>query len=192
MTFTDKLRKFFANFLQKVGGWLLKTGISPNAITITGVLFNFIAAYFIATGRIRLGGVIVALSGPLDALDGTLARLKENNRPFGGLLDSAADRFSEIAIMFGLLLYFFGLGHLLGVVLVFLALTGSVMVSYIRARAQSLGCDPKLGILTRVERYLITSLSLLFIQPLAGLWVLAVFTYVTVFQRIWFSWKELH
>lgn len=192
MTFTDKLRKFFANFLNKIGGWLLKTGISPNAITITGVLFNFVAAYFIATGRIRLGGVIVALSGPLDALDGTLARLKENNRPFGGLLDSVADRFSEIAIMFGLLIYFFGLGHLLGVVLVFLALTGSVMVSYIRARAQSLGCDPKLGILTRVERYLITSLSLLFLQPLAGLWVLAVFTYVTVFQRIWFSWKELH
>ena len=186
------MRKFFANFLNNIGGWLLKTGISPNAITITGVLFNFVAAYFIATGRIRLGGVIVALSGPLDALDGTLARLKENNRPFGGLLDSVADRFSEIAIMFGLLLYFFGLGHLLGVVLVFLALTGSVMVSYIRARAQSLGCDPKLGILTRVERYLITSLSLLFVQPLAGLWVLAVFTYVTVFQRIWFSWKELH
>jgi phosphatidylglycerophosphate synthase len=109
MTFTDKLRKFFANFLNRIGGWLLKTGISPNAITITGVLFNFVAAYFIATGRIRLGGVIVALSGPLDALDGTLARIKKNNRPFGGLLDSVADRFSEIAIMFGLLIYFFGL-----------------------------------------------------------------------------------
>jgi CDP-diacylglycerol--glycerol-3-phosphate 3-phosphatidyltransferase len=192
MTFTDKLRKFFANFLNTIGGWLLKAGISPNTITICGVIFNLVAAYFIAAGSLRLGGVIVALSGPLDALDGTLARLKQNNRPFGGLLDSVADRFSEIAIMFGLLLYFFGSGHLLGVVLVFVALTGSVMVSYIRARAQSLGCDPKLGILTRVERYLITSLCLLFAQPLAGLWILAVFTYVTVFQRIWFAWKELH
>ena len=192
MTFTDKLRRFFANFLNTIGGWLLKTGISPNAITICGVFFNVAGAYFIASGQLRLGGVIVALSGPLDALDGTLARLKENNRPFGGLLDSVADRFSEIAIMLGFLLYFFEKGHLSGVVLVFLALSGSVMVSYVRARAQSLGCDPKLGILTRVERYLITSLCLLFVQPLAGLWVLAVFTYVTVFQRIWFAWKELH
>lgn len=192
MTFTDKLRKFFANFLNSIGGWLLKTGISPNAITISGVIFNIAAAYFIAAGRLRLGGVIVALSGPLDALDGTLARLKQNNPPFGGLLDSVADRFSEIAIMFGLLLYFFGSGHRLGVVLVFAALTGSVMVSYVRARAQSLGSDPNLGLLTRVERYLITSLCLLSAQPLAGLWILAVFTYVTVFQRIWFAWKELH
>lgn len=192
MTFTDRLRKFFGNFLNQVGGWLQKTGISPNAITVTGVIFNVVAAFFIASGNLRLGGLIVALTGPLDALDGTLARLQQNNKPFGGLLDSVADRFSEIAIMFGLLVYFFNQSHFLGVVLVFVALTGSLMVSYVRARAQSLGSDPKIGLLTRVERYLITSLCLLFAQPLAGLWILAIFTYVTVFQRIWFAWKELH
>ncbi|MDK2981580.1 MAG: CDP-diacylglycerol---glycerol-3-phosphate 3-phosphatidyltransferase [Chloroflexota bacterium] len=192
MTFTDRLRKTFANLLNSVGIAVQKTGITPNAITISGVILNFVAATCIASGNLRLGGVIVALSGPLDALDGTLARLNANNRPFGGLLDSVADRFSEIAIMFGLLLYFFNQGHLTGVVLVFVALSGSVMVSYVRARAQSLGCDPKLGILTRVERYIITSLCLLLAQPLIGLWLLAIFTYVTVFQRIWFAWKELH
>jgi CDP-diacylglycerol--glycerol-3-phosphate 3-phosphatidyltransferase len=72
------------------------------------------------------------------------------------------------------------------------SLSGSLLVSYIRARGQSLGCDPKVGILTRVERYLVTSISLILIQPIIGLWILALFTYVTVCQRVWFAWKELH
>jgi CDP-diacylglycerol--glycerol-3-phosphate 3-phosphatidyltransferase len=192
MTFTDKLRSIFGNLLNRIGGILLKAGLTPDLITVIGMIGNCLAGYFIAQGQLRTGGWLVLLIGPLDALDGSLARLKGKPRPFGALLDSLADRVSEIAIMFGLLIYFLNQSSFPGCVLVFAALTGSVLVSYVRARAQSLGCDPKIGILTRVERYLVTSLCLLFQQPIIGLWILAVFTYVTVFQRVWFAWKELH
>jgi CDP-diacylglycerol--glycerol-3-phosphate 3-phosphatidyltransferase len=192
MTLTDKLRSLFANVLNSIGNFLLKLGIKPNFITFAGMVGNIVAAYFISRGDLRIGGWIVLLIGPLDALDGTLARLQEQNALFGALLDSFSDRISEIAILFGLLVYFLNQNQPIGCMLSFAALSGSVLVSYVRARSQSLGADPKIGILTRVERYIVTSLCLLFSQPIAGLWVLVIFTSITVFQRMWFSWKELH
>ena len=192
MTFTDKLRNLFHGLLNSVGGFLLKLGIRADFLTVLGILGNIIAAFFISRGNLVLGGVFVVLTGPLDALDGTLARMQKDLKPFGALFDSVADRISESVIMLGLLVYFLEQDNRLGCVLVLVALVGSLMVSYVRARAQSLGSDPKLGILTRVERYIVTSLFLLLAQPIAGLLILAIFTHVTVVQRIWFAWKELH
>ena len=192
MTLTDKLRNSFGTLLNKVGEFLYRLGFTANLITIIGMLGNLVAGFVIARGHLQAGGWIVLIFGPLDALDGTLARLNGTPRPFGALLDSLSDRISEIAVMFGLLIYFLNLDDLAGCMLVFAASTGSIMVSYVRARAQSLGCDPKVGFLTRVERYLVTALSLVLRQPVIGLWILAFFTYVTVFQRVWFAWKELH
>ncbi len=192
MTLTDKLRAIFGDLLNSIGGFFLKIGLTADAVTIIGMAGNCLAGYFLAIGEMRLGGWLVLLIGPLDALDGSLARLSGKPKPFGALLDSLADRASEIAIMAGLLIHFLDQNQFHGVILVFAALTGSLLVSYVRARAQSLGCDPKLGILTRVERYLVTSLSLVFMQPIVGLWILAILTYVTVIQRVWFTWKELH
>ncbi len=192
MTFTDKLRIFFGSTLSIIGGFLFKIGLRANTITLLGVAGNAVATFYIARGDLLVGGVLVVLTGPLDALDGTLARFQDDLRPFGALFDSLADRFSEGLILLGLLIYFLDLGSRTGCVLTFVALTGSLLVSYIRARAQSLGCDVKIGLLTRVERYIIISLALLFSQPLAGLWLLATLTYVTIIQRVWFAWKELH
>lgn len=192
MTFTDRLRIIFKNLLNQIGKFLLKIGLTADAVTILGMAGNGLAGYFITQGDLYTGGWIALAAGPLDALDGTLARLQGEQKPFGALLDSLSDRVSEMAILFGLLIYFFNQNNLTGCALVFAALTGSLLVSYVRARAQSLGCDPKIGILTRVERYLVTCLSLLFGQPLIGLWILAILTYVTVIQRVWFAWKELH
>ncbi len=192
MTFTDKLRSIFGNLLSKISEYLSRLGFTPNLITIIGMLGNLAAGFVVAGGHLQAGGWIVLLFGPLDALDGALARLHGEPRPFGALLDSLSDRSSEIAIMFGLLIFFLKNDNFLGCILVFIALTGSIMVSYVRARAQALGCDPKAGFLTRVERYMVTALSLILGQPVVGLWILAFFTYVTVFQRVWFAWKELH
>ncbi len=192
MTLTDKLRDQFGDFLNRICVSLQKLGIRANHLTTLGIIGNIIAAIFISSGSIRLGGLIVLLTGPLDALDGTLARLQENQTPFGALFDSIADRISEGAVLFGLFYYFFSLSDLLSCVLVFFSLTGSFMVSYIRARAQSLGSDPKNGLLTRVERFVVMSMSLLLGQPVIGLWVMAVLTHVTILQRIWYAWKELH
>jgi CDP-diacylglycerol--glycerol-3-phosphate 3-phosphatidyltransferase len=192
MTLTDKLRNLFQGLLNSIGEFLYNLGIRANMLTALGILGNIIAAFFISYGNLVLGGVLVALTGPLDALDGTLARMQDDLKPFGALFDSVADRISESMIMLGLLIYFLERNNKVGCILVLVALIGSLMVSYVRARAQSLGSDPKLGILTRVERYIVTSLFLLLSQPVSGLLILAVFTHVTVFQRIWFAWKELH
>lgn len=192
MTLTDRLRNIFCNILNAIGVSLLKLGIKADFITLLGIVGNVFAACCIINGNLVLGGVFVVLTGPLDAIDGTLARLQGNSRPFGALLDSVSDRISEAAVLFGLLNYFFTRGNQLGVILAFFSLVGSFLVSYVRARAQSLGSDPKIGILTRVERYIITSLFLLFSQPIVGLGILSVFTHITVFQRIWYAWKELH
>jgi CDP-diacylglycerol---glycerol-3-phosphate 3-phosphatidyltransferase len=191
MTLTDRLRDLFCGTLERICAFLFKLGIRANQLTALGIIGNLVAAYFICRGDLRTGGWIVLLTGPLDALDGTLARMQTNLKPFGALFDSVADRISEAAVLFGLLYYFLSRQELLGCILVFFSLTGSFLVSYIRARAQSLGSDPKIGILTRVERFIVISLSLLFVQPIIGLWILAVLTHVTVMQRIWFAWKEL-
>lgn len=192
MTLTDKLRDLFGDLLNRIGTFLFKLGIRADLLTALGIVGNLVAAFFICRGSLRTGGWIVLLTGPLDALDGTLARMQDDLKPFGALFDSVADRVSEAAILFGLFYYFYTLDNLLGCVLVFFSLTGSFLVSYIRARAQGLGSDPKNGILTRVERFVVISLSLLFGQPVIGLCILAVLTHVTIFQRIWFAWKELH
>ena len=130
MTLTDKLRNLFHNLLCSVGGFLFNLGIRANTLTGLGILGNIIAAFFISRGNLVLGGVIVVLTGPLDALDGTLARMQDDLKPFGALFDSVADRISESAIMLGLLVYFLERNNRLGCVLVLVALVGSLMVSY--------------------------------------------------------------
>jgi CDP-diacylglycerol--glycerol-3-phosphate 3-phosphatidyltransferase len=192
MTITERLRGIFGNLLNTIGAVLLRVGIKPDHVTVFGVVLNCIAAFFTSRGDFILGGLFVLVSGPMDAIDGTLARLQGNPKPFGAFLDSVSDRLSEMAIMFGFFFYFLGHDSDHGCILAFFAILGSVLVSYIRARAQSLGSDPKIGILTRVERYLVTTLCLLLNQPIIGLWILAILTNFTAAQRIWYVWKELH
>ena len=192
MTLTERLRSLFGQTLNSMGRLLAKLGIKPDMVTLLGVIGSCIGAYFIQQGNLQNGAWIVLASGLLDALDGALARESGNLRPFGALLDSVADRVSEIAIMLGLMLYFLDRRDETGCLLVLLALSGSLLVSYVRARSQSLGSDPKVGILTRVERCLVIFFSLVFAKPLIGLGVLTVLTFATILQRIFFAWKELH
>jgi CDP-diacylglycerol--glycerol-3-phosphate 3-phosphatidyltransferase len=122
--------------------------------------------------------------GPVDALDGTMARLRGEPTEFGAFVDSVTDRYSELVIFGGLLYYYLQQGEGLLAVLAYLAAAGSVLVSYTRARAQSLGVETKVGLLTRLERYLILSPALVFNIPHIALWILAVFTNLTALQRI--------
>jgi len=192
MTLTERLRSLFGKILNSLGRSLAKIGIKPDTVTLLGVIGNCAGAYFIHQGQLQIGAWIVLTSGLLDALDGALARELGNSKPFGALLDSVADRVSEIAIMLGLMLYFLRRQDETGCLLVLLALSGSLLVSYVRARSQSLGSDPKVGILTRVERCLVIFLSLVFAKPLIGLGILTALTFVTILQRLFFAWKELH
>lgn len=183
-TLTQYLRAIFKGKLDPLASFLNGLGLMPNTVTILGLLGNTVGAIMIAMGQITLGGIIVLLMGPVDALDGTMARLRNEAGEFGAFVDSVTDRYSELVIMAGLLYYFLQQGNDLGVMLTFFAAGGSVLVSYVRARAQSLGVDSHIGILTRVERYLVTAPMLIFNIPIYGLWVLAIFANFTAVQRI--------
>lgn len=184
ITFTDQMRNRFKKLLDTIGTFLNNLGLMPNTITIFGLLGNTIGAIFLSQGQMTLGGIIILAMGPVDALDGTMARLRGMEGKFGAFVDSVTDRYSELVIFGGLLYYYANQGNALASMLVFLATAGSVLVSYIRSRGQSLDWDTKVGILTRMERYLVLAPTLIFNIPIVGLWITAIFANVTAIQRI--------
>jgi len=184
LTLTDLLRSRFKGVLDPIALFLNRIGLMPNTVTILGLAGNTLGAYFLARGQMTLGGILIFLMGPIDALDGTMARLRGDPTEFGAFVDSVTDRYSELVIFGGLLYYYLQQGNWLMVVLAYLAAAGSVLVSYTRARAQSLGVETKVGILTRLERYLVLSPALIFNIPHIALWILAMLTNLTALQRI--------
>ena len=191
-TFTDYLRLWFKWVLDPIGGFLNRLGLTPNMVTILGLIGNSIGAYYLARGEMLTGGLLVLILTPIDALDGTMARLRGEPSDFGAFVDSVSDRYSELIIYGGLLYHFLNLGEPLGGMLVFTAAAGSVLVSYVKARAEGLGYHAKVGILTRVERYLVLAPSLVFNQLYIGLAIIAVFANVTAIQRIWHVRTHAH
>lgn len=185
MTFTDFLRKKFKYLLDPVAMLLNRIGLMPNTVTILGLVGNAVGAYLLATGHITAGGIVIMLMGPIDALDGTMARLRGEPTDFGAFVDSVTDRYSELVIYLGLMIYFIQQQNRLACALVFLAAAGSVMVSYIRARAQSVGMDTKVGVFTRVERFIVLAPCLIINQPMIALWAIAILANFTALQRIY-------
>lgn len=191
-TLTDYLRLWFKWFLDPLGGFFNRLGLTPNAMTMLGLLGNTVGAYFLARGEMLTGGLLVLLMTPIDALDGTMARLRGESSDFGAFVDSVSDRYSELIIYGGLLYHFLSLGEPLGGLLVFGAAAGSVLVSYVKARAEGLGYEAKVGLLTRVERYIVLAPSLVFNQLYIGLGIIAVFANITALQRIWYVRGQAH
>jgi len=192
VTFTDFLRKTFKNVLEPVAMFFNRLGIMPNTMTILGLVGNVFGAVLLALGHIPAGGVVILLMGPIDALDGTMARLRGLSSEFGAFVDSVTDRYSELVIFLGLLIYFLREDLWLGVLMVYLAAAGSVLVSYIRARAQSVGFETKIGLFTRVERFLVLVPGLIFNQPIISLALIAFFGNITALQRIWHVRKQAY
>ncbi len=183
-TLTDMLRARFKNLLDPIGAFLNRLGIAPNTLTLTGLLGNFIGALFLAQGRFIIGGIILFLMGPLDALDGTMARLRGEPSAWGAFVDSVTDRFSELFIFAGLIYYYLLESNTLMVLLSFAALGGSFMVSYVRARAQSLDYEAKQGIMTRMERFAVLIAGLLFGFLEVAIFLIALLANFTAIQRI--------
>src|ERR1043165_630749 len=191
-TFTDYLRLWFKWFLDPLAGFFNSLGLTPNAMTILGLLGNTVGAYYLAIGHLLTGAILVLIMTPIDALDGTMARLRGESSDFGAFVDSVSDRYSELIIYGGLLYHFLYLGEPVGGLLVFGAAAGSVLVSYVKARAEALGYEAKVGLLTRVERYLVLAPSLVLHQVLIGLAIIAVFANITALQRIWHVRSQAH
>jgi phosphatidylglycerophosphate synthase len=191
-TFTDYLRLWFKWVLDPLGGFFNRLGLTPNTMTMLGLLGNTAGAYYLAMGDMFAGGILVLLMTPIDALDGTMARLRGESSDFGAFVDSVSDRYSELIIYGGLLYHYLTVGDRLGGLLVFVAAAGSVLVSYVKARAEGLGYGAKVGLLTRVERYLVLAPSLVFNQLYIGLGIIALFANITALQRIWFVRSQFH
>jgi CDP-diacylglycerol--glycerol-3-phosphate 3-phosphatidyltransferase len=189
-SFESFMRKTFKGLLDAIAGFLLKIGLTPNAVTLFGVAFSAGVAVLLALGHITWGGILMVLAAPMDALDGSMARLSGKVSNFGAFLDSVTDRYSEMIILAGLLVYFIGQSNTTAILLIFAAAVGSILVSYTKARAESLGYNAKVGILTRVERVIVLDVCLIFNIPIVALWILAILANFTALQRIFFVWKQ--
>ena len=163
--------------------------MSPNLLTVIGFVLTVGVAYVLATGHLQIGGVLLAVAGLFDALDGTLARLAGRRSRFGAFLDSTVDRFSEAVIFMGLLVHYAQHGGRQESFLIYATLVGSLMVSYVRARAESIGIECKRGILTRFERAVVLVVGLILNQMLIALWIMAVLSNFTALQRIYLVWR---
>ena len=177
ITFTDRMRGWFKWVVDPLGRFFLGLGMTPNMMTSLGLLGNFVGAFFLSQGELVLGGWLVLVMTPIDALDGTMARLRGDPGEFGAFVDSVSDRYAELAILGGLLYFFATQGNALGSTLAFASAAGSVLVSYVKARAESLGYEAKV---------------LVFNQPIIALWILAIFGNFTALQRIWFVRRQAH
>jgi len=191
-TFTDRMRARFGGVLDTVGGFFNRVGVHPNVMTVAGAIGNAVAAVLLAEGHIVAGGVVVLAMGAFDALDGTMARLRGGGTAWGAFLDSVSDRYSELLLLGGLVYYYTLRQDVWGVMLAYAAAAGSVLVSYTRARAEALGWEAKVGILTRLERYLVFAPALVLNVPLLGVAVIAVGANITALQRIAFVHRMAH
>jgi len=171
---------------------LARRGVTPNAITIAGFLFNVIVAVVIATGHLTIGGALLFLAGLFDMLDGALARVTSRQTDFGAFLDSLLDRYSEAAVLLALIFQFTIRHETFAVLLVYVVAVGSILISYARARAEGLGLEAKVGIAPRPERVLILGIGLLFPQAatIVALIILAVLTHITAMQRLYAVWNQ--
>lgn len=191
-TFTEHMRIRFKGILDPLGAFLNRLGISPNMMTMLGMLGNMVGAIFLARGEMLLGGLFILICTPFDALDGTMARLRGEASDFGAFVDSVTDRYSELFVLGGLLYYFTMKNDEITTVAIYAAAAGSVLVSYVKARADSLKFDANVGILTRVERYIVLAPLLVLGQPQIAIWILAVLANFTALQRIWKVRQQAH
>ena len=187
-------RKLLARYLEDPGTRLLtKLGIAPNALTLSGLVIAGASAYLLSSGYLAAGGAVLLFSAVFDTLDGAVARATGRATHFGALLDSVVDRVSEAVVLFGLLVFFLrptsSFSSNSGAVLVYVALAGSIMVSYTRARAEGLGIECKVGVMTRTERVASLGVGLIVGQwwPPAiriALGVIVALSAVTTVQRV--------
>ena len=145
----DKFVKGYFKVVEPIGNWLVSTGIHPNSITWAGFIFTLIAAYLFGRGSFFWGGLFLIIAGTCDVLDGMVARKTDRKSKFGAFFDSTIDRYSDILVFLGIAVYF---NRLFVYVLIILAISGSLLTSYTRARAGALKIDCKVGLMQRPER----------------------------------------
>ena len=191
----SEVRKALAyRFTEPVVRLLSRTPITPNAITWFGFLLTVGAAALIIKGHLLAAGFVVLIAGFFDILDGALARRTNQATRFGAVLDSTLDRLSEAVLLLGILVLYAREQSITGILLVSVALIGSLLVSYIRARAEALGLECQVGLFTRAERVIVLVLGLLLYQIdnalIIVLAIIAAFSFFTAGQRLVYVWRQ--
>jgi CDP-diacylglycerol--glycerol-3-phosphate 3-phosphatidyltransferase len=178
-------------FTDPVVRILARTPITPNSITWFGFALAIGSAVLIALGHLLIAGFVVLIGGFFDMLDGALARRTKRVTPFGAVLDSTLDRLSEGVILLGILVLYARQESAIGILLVGIVLIASMLVSYIRAKAESLGLECLVGLFTRPERVIVLALGLLINQLEIALAIIAAFSLFTVGQRLVYVWSQI-
>ncbi|MDR3574050.1 MAG: CDP-alcohol phosphatidyltransferase family protein [Anaerolineaceae bacterium] len=185
-TFSDFLRATLKGVVEPIAAFLTHLGITPDAVTLSGLVGHIAAGYLVILGHIPAAGIVTLIMAPVDFLDGTMARLSGKSSIFGAFLDSVTDRYSELILLGCLLAYFLQKQDWIACLGIYAAAAGSILVSYIRSKAEGLGFNAKNGLLSRVERYIILVPAMIFNFPLVGIWIIAVLANFTALQRIWY------
>ena len=187
-----RIRSLGARWLEQPGARFLdRLGVTPNVATLLGLALSIASAVLVASGALALAGVVLLASGVLDMMDGALARLTGRASRGGALLDSVADRLAEAGVLLGLLVLALVRDNDSLAVLAFLALATSVLVSYIRARAEGLGLSESPGLVTRPERVAVLALGLILGFPAAALGLIVAGSAATAAHRFWHAWMAL-
>lgn len=192
--FTQRLQGWARSIARRAAQIFVRTPITPNMLTLFGLVLNGVVAYLLATENLIAGGLMMIFAGLFDMLDGALAKITNRVSDFGAFLDSVVDRYSEAIVLFGLLLYYYYRPNsqgLIEIILIYVILVGSMMISYARARAGALNIKNEVGIMARPERIVLLALGLVFptVLLVPALWVLAVGTQITAIQRIIYVWQ---
>ena len=177
-------------FIDALTGLLMRTPITPNMITIFGLVITLIASYFVLQEKLLIAGIVFIAGSGLDGLDGALARKTNRQSKFGAFLDSNVDRVQEGAIFMSLGLYYFNHDNISGVALSFLAMINSYLVSYARARAEGLGFKGTSGFMTRPIRVVILGISLILTWVIPALLIISISGFITALQRGLSVWRE--
>lgn len=190
MTFTRTIGLACNKVILMIVRALALSKIHPNVLTFLGLLINIGAAALLAVGQFRWAGVVIIGAGLFDMVDGRVARETNRVTRFGGFFDSVLDRYSDLALLVGLLLWYGSINRWGYVVLTAIVMTGSVMVSYVRARAENTIPACKVGFMERPERIVLFIIGALFDKMAPVLWVIAVLSNLTVIDRMMFTWHE--
>jgi CDP-diacylglycerol--glycerol-3-phosphate 3-phosphatidyltransferase len=190
MTFTEVIGKSCGAVIDRIVRWLALSRIHPNVLTFFGLVITAWAAFLFAAGKFRWAAAVVIGAGLFDMVDGRVARATDQVTRFGGFFDSVLDRYSDLALYVGLLVYYASINRFFYIVLTAIVMTGSVMVSYVRARAENTIPRCKVGFLERPERIVLIIIGALFDRMAPVLWVIAVLSNWTVIHRMVYTWQE--
>ena len=190
MTYTRAIGIGANAIIRLIVKGLALSRISPNALTFIGLLINIYAAVLLAQGRFLSAGLVIIGAGIFDMVDGRVARETNRVTKFGGFFDSVLDRYSDLALLMGLLVYYANIGRNLYVVLTAVVMTASVMISYTRSRAENTIPLCKVGFLERPERIVLLIIGALFDRMAPVLWVIAVLGNITVIHRMIYTYSQ--